>query len=112
MEFICCWVIQMIKQQSPCAEAALTKFVIQTHLAYSVKNCGPLWATSAFTFEATITVYQKCLTAQCVPKQIVETFLLKRKTVSASQILAIQNLLRTNLVNRSALLYERFIYNH
>ena len=156
------------------AKVALTKFVIQvehlyglrhcsynihslTHLAHCVKNCGPLWATSAFIFES----HNHCLLkmfngTQYVPQQITDTFLLKRKLASferlcsdddcsasvvtlleklnghtkfalgnttglgrathleltASQALAIQNLLMVNVVNRCGISYERFVYSH
>ena len=77
------------------AELCLTKFVIQleelcglssckfnehclTHLAQRVKDCGLLWATSAFTFESHNHVLMNMFNGtQCVPQQITETFLLK-----------------------------------
>ena len=70
------------------SEACLTKFVIQleelyglshctfnvhclTHLAQCVKDCGPLWATSAFVFESHNHVLLNMFNGtQCVPQQI------------------------------------------
>ena len=56
------------------------------HLAHSVKDCGPLWATSTFTFEA----HNHALVSmfhgtQSVPHQITDTFLLKNKVASMAQ---------------------------
>ena len=79
------------------AQACLNKFVVQmeelyglsactfnvhlhTHLADGVRNCGPLWATSAFVFEANNHMLLKMYHGtQYVPKQICETFMLARK---------------------------------
>lgn len=79
------------------ADACLTKFVIQVeelygleccsfnvhqliHLAQSVRNCGPLWSNSAFIFESNNHVLHKLFHGtQYVPKQIVESFVRKRK---------------------------------
>ena len=79
------------------AEACLTKFVIQVeelyglkccsfnvhqliHLAQSVKDCGPLWSSSAFIFESNNHVLNKMFHGtQYVPNQIVESFIRKRK---------------------------------
>ena len=79
------------------ADACLTKFVIQVeelyglkccsfnvhqliHLAQSVKNCGPLWSSPAFIFESNNHVLHKMSHGtQYVPKQIVESFVRKRK---------------------------------
>jgi hypothetical protein len=79
------------------AESCLRKFVRQmealyglssctfnvhqmTHLANGVRNCGPLWATSAFMFEANNHVLlQMFHGTQHVPKQISETFMLARR---------------------------------
>ena len=79
------------------SEVCLTKFVIQmedlygltnckynvhcwTHLARCVRDCGPLWATSAFTFEAHNHVLINMFHGtQYVPQQIADTFLLKAK---------------------------------
>jgi hypothetical protein len=86
------------------SEFCLTKFVIQleelyglssckfnvhclTHLAQSVKDCGPLWATSTFTFEAHNHVLVNMFHGtQCVPQQITDTFLLKSKVLSMARI--------------------------
>ena len=77
------------------SELCLTKFVIEmedlyglsnckynvhclTHLAHCVRDCGPLWATSAFTFEAHNHVLINMFHGtQYVPQQIADTFLLK-----------------------------------
>ena len=85
------------------SEFCLTKFVIQleelyglssckfnvhclTHLAHSVKDCGPLWATSTFTFEAHNHVLVNMFHGtQCVPQQITDTFLLKSKISSMAR---------------------------
>ena len=79
------------------AESCLKKFVRQmealyglssctfnvhqmTHLANGVRNCGPLWATSAFMFEANNHVLLKMFHGtQHVPRQISETFMLARR---------------------------------
>ena len=160
-----------------CAEVSLTKFVLQLeqlyginhcsfnvhcliHLSHCVKDCGPLWATSAFMFESNNHCLLKMFNGtQCVPEQITDTFLLQRATDSmarscidgntcasvtklvsklkdnaafphqntsetvtlgkpahidttASQTIAIQNLLDLEVVNRSGLLYHRFIHRH
>ena len=94
---------QISPVQITAAEAALTKFVIEfekiyglrrcsfnmhclTHLAYSVKNCGPLWATSAFMFEAQNHNLLKMFHGtQHVAKQIAETFLLTRRRIALTQ---------------------------
>ncbi len=86
------------------SEFCLTKFVIQleelyglssckfnvhclTHLAQCVKDCGPLWATSTFTFEAHNHVLVNMFHGtQCVPQQITDTFLLKSKVLSMARI--------------------------
>ena len=85
------------------SEFCLTKSVIQleelyglssckfnvhclTHLAHSVKDCGPLWATSTFTFEAHNHVLVNMFHGtQCVPQQITDTFLLKSKVLSMAR---------------------------
>ena len=85
------------------AELCLTKFVIKleelyglssckfnvhclTHLPHCVKDCGPLWATSAFTFESHNHVLMNMFNGtQCVPQQIVDTFLLKAKVASLTK---------------------------
>ena len=85
------------------SELCLTKFVIKleelyglssckfnahclTHLAHCVKDCGPLWATSAFTFESHNHVLINLFNGtQSVPQQIVDTFLLKNKVASLTQ---------------------------
>ena len=101
--FLCVYGIHLLlgdkisSQQIRDAEVALTKFVIEfeqlygirrcsfnvhclIHMAYSVRNCGPLWATSAFMFEAhNHTLAKMFKGTQHVPKQIVETFLLTKK---------------------------------
>ena len=88
----------MIKYLAPqFAVVCLTKFVIKveelygissskfnvhclTHLAHCVKDCGPLWATSAFTFESHNHVLINMFHGtQCVSQQITDTFLLKNK---------------------------------
>lgn len=79
------------------AEGCLTKFVVQmealyglsackynvyvlTHLAEGVRNCGLLWATSAFMFEANNHMLLKMYHGtQHVPRQISDTFMLARK---------------------------------
>ena len=158
------------------SEACLTKFVIQleelyglshctfnvhclTHLAQCVKDCGPLWATSAFVFESHNHVLLNMFNGtQCVPQQITDRFLLKNKiaslarscindeaspsvrdtlsrftdvakfehvnegltrlgsekyvTLDVHRILAIQDLLNVDVVNRSGIMYDRFIYSH
>lgn len=101
MAYTHCWVtlFQMYQFLSLC----LTKFVIKleelyglscckfnvhclTHLAHCVKDCGPLWATSAFTFESHNHVLMNmCSGTQCVPQQITETFLLSSKVSSLSK---------------------------
>ena len=51
-----------------------------THLADSVNNCGPLWATSAFTFEANNHMLLKMFSGtQYVPHPICDTFILSQK---------------------------------
>ena len=51
-----------------------------THLADGVRYCGPLWATSAFTFEANNHMLLKMFSGtQYVPQQICDTFILSRK---------------------------------
>ena len=85
------------------SELCLTKFVIKleelyglssckfnvhclTHLGHCVKDCGPLWATSAFTFEShNHVLINKFSGTQCVPHQITETFLLSSKVSSLSK---------------------------
>lgn len=85
------------------SEVCLAKFVIQleqlygissckfnahclTHLGHCVKNCGPLWATSAFTFEShNHTLINMFHGTQCVPQQIADTFLLQNKVVSMTR---------------------------
>ena len=50
------------------------------HLADGVRHCGPLWATSAFTFEANNHVLIKMFSGtQYVPQQICNTFILSQK---------------------------------
>ncbi|XP_038150334.1 uncharacterized protein LOC119789497 isoform X2 [Cyprinodon tularosa] len=79
------------------AELALKKFVIVfqrlygknnmtfnihllTHTAHSVKQWGPLWATSTFSFESNMGTLKKYFNGtQYVPSQIVRTFLLWRE---------------------------------
>ena len=57
-----------------------------THLPHCVKDCGPLWATSAFTFESHNHVLMNMFSGtQCVPQQIVDTFLLKAKVASLTK---------------------------
>ena len=54
-----------------------------THLAECVKNCGLLWATSAFPFEAhNHTLLKMFNGTQFVPQQITNTFLLKRAVLT------------------------------
>jgi hypothetical protein len=85
------------------AEVCLTKFVIQVeelyglkhcsfnvhqlvHLAQSVRDCGPLWASSAFTFESNNHFLNKMFHGtQYVPKQIVESFIRNRKIAQLSK---------------------------
>lgn len=53
---------------------------LMTHLADGVKNCGPLWATSAFAFEANNHMLLKMFNGtQYVPQQICDTFILSQK---------------------------------
>lgn len=158
------------------SEACLTKFVIKleelygitrctfnmhclTHLPQCVKDCGPMWATSAFVFESHNHVLLKLFNGtQYVPQQITQKFLLKNKvgllmrscvnekttytvkdtisrltdvarfghlgddvnylgseksvTVDAHKTLAIQELLQIDVVNRSGVMHERFVYGH
>ena len=79
------------------AEICLTKFVIQTevlyglksctfnvhqlvHLADSVRNCGPLWASAAFIFEYNNHVLQKMFHGtQHIPQQIVEFCMISKR---------------------------------
>lgn len=79
------------------AELALKKFIIMfqrlygknnmtfnihllTHTAQSVKQWGPLWATSTFAFESNMGTLMKYFNGtQYVPSQIVRTFLLWRE---------------------------------
>ena len=79
------------------ADACLQKFVCQMeslyglpactfnihqliHLSQGVKDCGPLWATSAFFFEANNHMLLKMFQGtRYVPQQITETFMLSRK---------------------------------
>ncbi|XP_030231849.1 uncharacterized protein LOC115557858 isoform X3 [Gadus morhua] len=79
------------------AELAFTKIVIEfqrlygknnmtfnihllTHSAQSVKHWGPLWAVSTFSFESNMGTLKKYFHGtQCVPSQIVRTFLLWRE---------------------------------
>ena len=91
------------------SELCLTRFVIKleelyglssckfnvhclTHLAYCVKDCGPLWATSAFAFESHNHVLINLFSGtQFVPQQITETFLLSSKVSSLSKICIDEN---------------------
>ena len=91
------------------SELCLTKFVIKleelyglssckfnvhclTHLAHCVKDCGPLWATSAFAFESHNHVLINMFSGtQCVPQQITETFLMSSKVSSLSKICIDEN---------------------
>ncbi|XP_046842385.1 uncharacterized protein LOC124436497 [Xenia sp. Carnegie-2017] len=53
---------------------------VMTHLAEGVRNCGPLWATSAFAFEANNHFLLKMFNGtQYVPQQICDTFILSQK---------------------------------
>ena len=86
------------------AEASLTKSVIEVeelyglryctfnvhqliHLAQSVRDCGPLWASAAFIFESNNHTVQKLFHGtQHIPRQIVETYVItKRIPVLAKQ---------------------------
>ena len=85
------------------SELCLTKFVIKmeelyglskckfnvhclTHLAHCVRDCGPLWATSTFTFESHNHVLLNLFHGtQCVPQQISHMFLLKYKVASMTR---------------------------
>lgn len=50
------------------------------HLADGVRNCGPLWATSAFAFEANNHNLLKMFSGtQCVPQQICNAYLLSQR---------------------------------
>ena len=54
-----------------------------THLVYCVKDFGPLWATSTFTFEAhNHNLVNMFHGTQYVLHQITDTFLLKSKALS------------------------------
>lgn len=91
------WVIPLLRINAiELAETSLIKFVVQveqlyglkcctfnvhclTHLAKCVKNCGPLWATSAFEFEAHNHMLLKMFNGtQYANQQIANTFLLKK----------------------------------
>ena len=79
------------------SEAFLTKFVIEVeelyglkhcsfnihqllHLAQSVRDCGPIWSSSAFMLESHNHILNKMFHGtQYVPKQIVESFVRDRK---------------------------------
>ena len=79
------------------AEVCLTKLVIQTevvyglksctfnvhqliHLADSVRNCGPLWASAALMFESNNHLLQKMFHGtQHIPQQIVEFYMISKK---------------------------------
>ena len=53
------------------------------HLANGVKHCRPLWATSAFTFEANNHMLLKMFGGtQYVPQQICDTFILSQKILA------------------------------
>ena len=85
------------------SEFCLTKFVIQleelyglssckfnvhclTHLGHCVRDCGPLWATSTFTFEGHNHVLVNLFHGtQSVPQQITDTFLLKNKVATMAR---------------------------
>ena len=85
------------------SELCLSKFVVKleqlygissckfnahclTHLAQCVKDCGPLWATSTFTFESHNHVLINMFHGtQCVPQQITDTFLLRNKVASMAR---------------------------
>lgn len=136
---------------------------ILTHLADGVKWCGPLWAHSAFVFEANNHVLLKMFSGtQYVPQQICDTFLLSQKLLAienecikedtsprvrfvlqkmiksnlvkknerilernisglgvgkpifltASQTISLGLLIGRDVLNRSAIIYDRFIINH
>jgi hypothetical protein len=89
------------------AKSCLVKFVIEmenlyglrsctfnvhqmVHLADGVRNCGPLWATSAFTFEANNhKLLQMFSGTQYVPQQICNAHVLyQRMTVIARESIA------------------------
>ena len=53
---------------------------LMTHLADGVKSCGPLWAASAYTYEANNHMLLKMFSGtQYVPQQICNTFILSHK---------------------------------
>lgn len=53
---------------------------LMTHLADGVKNCGPLWATSAYSFESNNHMLLKMFCGtQYVSQQICDTFILAQK---------------------------------
>ena len=136
---------------------------ILTHLTDGVKNCGPLWATSAYIFEANNHMLIKMFNGtQYVPRQICKTFLLSQKLpaiarqyikedtsprvrnsfqklskgnlplkserilqdnvsglgsckptcFTASQVIALESLTNRDVVNQSAVVYDRFVVNH
>ena len=56
------------------------------HLAHCVVDCGPLWATSAFNFEANNHILLNMFSGtQYVPQQIINTFLLQNKVASLTR---------------------------
>lgn len=136
---------------------------LMTHLADGVRNCGPLWATSAYIFEANNHMLLKMASGtQYVPQQICDTFMLSQKIpaigrecmneetcpmvkhmfqklskgkmpvhsqhilhrnvsglgvgkavhLTASQAVSLASLLDKDVVNRSAITYNRFVVNH
>ncbi len=57
-----------------------------THLGHCVRDCGPLWATSTFTFEGHNHVLVNLFHGtQSVPQQITDTFLLKNKVATMAR---------------------------
>ena len=134
-----------------------------THLADGVKKCGPLWATSAFAFEANNHMLLKMFSGtQYVPQQICNSFILSQKVsvierncfkgdtnpqvkhlfkklanrnlrikkqhfltnnvyglgngkpvfLTGRQTISVASMIDKDILNRSAIVYNRFIINH
>ena len=79
-----------------------------TLLARSVTDCGPLWATSAFTFEAHNHALVNMFSGtQYVPEQVVHTFLLRSKAtmlarscIDADCSVAVENAMKKFTTNK------------
>ena len=82
------------------------------HLAHSVKDCGPLWATSTFTFEA----HNHALVSmfhgtQSVSQQITDASLRTIKLLP-HKLVALQDLLDMMISSDVGVVYDRFVYDH